>query len=34
MISREQADHYAHDWIEAWNSHDLDRTSRTAATTP
>jgi ketosteroid isomerase-like protein len=25
MISREQADHFAHEWIEAWNSHDLDR---------
>lgn len=25
MISREQADHFAQEWIEAWNSHDLDR---------
>ena len=25
MISRDQADHFAHEWIEAWNSHDLDR---------
>lgn len=25
MISREQADRFAHEWIEAWNSHDLER---------
>lgn len=25
MISREQADLFAHEWIEAWNSHDLVR---------
>ena len=25
MISRDFADHFARDWIEAWNSHDLDR---------
>ncbi len=25
MISREFADNFAGDWIEAWNSHDLDR---------
>lgn len=25
MITREQADQFAHEWIEAWNSHDLDR---------
>jgi SnoaL-like domain len=25
MISREQADHFAQDWIESWNSHDLGR---------
>jgi hypothetical protein len=24
MISAEQAVHFAHKWIEAWNSHDLD----------
>jgi ketosteroid isomerase-like protein len=23
VISREQADLFAHEWIEAWNSHDL-----------
>lgn len=25
MISRAQADHFAHEWIKAWNSHDLER---------
>jgi len=25
MISRDFADAFARDWIEAWNSHDLDR---------
>lgn len=25
MISREQADHFAHEWVQAWNSHDLER---------
>ena len=25
MITREQANHFAKEWIEAWNSHDLDR---------
>ena len=25
MISREFADTFARDWIEAWNSHDLDQ---------
>lgn len=25
MISREQADRFAQEWIEAWNSHDLER---------
>lgn len=25
MITREQADHFAREWIDAWNSHDLDR---------
>jgi ketosteroid isomerase-like protein len=25
VISREQADLFAHEWIEAWNSHDLVR---------
>lgn len=25
MIARERAEHFARDWIEAWNSHDLER---------
>lgn len=25
MISRDQAERFAHEWIEAWNSHDLER---------
>lgn len=25
MITRDFAEHFARDWIEAWNSHDLDR---------
>ena len=25
MITREQADRFAHEWIAAWNSHDLNR---------
>jgi ketosteroid isomerase-like protein len=25
MITRELADHFARDWIEAWNAHDLER---------
>lgn len=25
MLSFEQADHFAGDWIAAWNAHDLDR---------
>ncbi|MBI5116425.1 nuclear transport factor 2 family protein [Candidatus Poribacteria bacterium] len=25
MISKEQAAHFAHEWIEAWNSHDLEK---------
>lgn len=25
MITQEQADRFAHDWITAWNSHDLTR---------
>ena len=25
MITKEFAAHFAQDWIEAWNSHDLDR---------
>ncbi|MEI8304359.1 MAG: nuclear transport factor 2 family protein [Burkholderiales bacterium] len=25
MISQMQAEHFAHEWIEAWNSHDLSR---------
>ena len=25
MITRGFAEHFARDWIEAWNSHDLDR---------
>jgi ketosteroid isomerase-like protein len=25
MITKEFAEHFAQDWIEAWNSHDLDR---------
>ncbi len=25
MIAREHAEHFARDWIEAWNSHDLER---------
>jgi len=25
MITREQASRFAHEWIEAWNSHDLER---------
>ena len=25
MITREQADRFAHEWIAAWNSHDLTR---------
>ena len=25
MITLEFAEHFAHEWIEAWNSHDLDR---------
>ena len=25
MLTREFADRFAHDWIEAWNSHDLER---------
>ena len=25
MIAREQADDFARDWIESWNSHDLER---------
>jgi len=25
LIDRQFAERFAHDWIEAWNSHDLDR---------
>lgn len=25
MLTRDFAEHFARDWIEAWNSHDLDR---------
>jgi ketosteroid isomerase-like protein len=25
MITREFADHFAHEWIDAWNNHDLNR---------
>ncbi len=25
MIARERAEHFTRDWIEAWNSHDLER---------
>ncbi len=25
MLTREFADRFAHEWIEAWNSHDLGR---------
>lgn len=25
MLTREQAEHFAKEWIAAWNSHDLDR---------
>ena len=25
MLTREQAEAFAHEWIEVWNSHDLDR---------
>jgi hypothetical protein len=25
MITRELAERFAHEWIEAWNSHDLER---------
>ena len=25
MLSKEFADHFASDWIDSWNSHDLDR---------
>ena len=25
MIDKSFAEHYAHDWIDSWNSHDLDR---------
>lgn len=25
MITEEQAKDFAHDWIDAWNAHDLDR---------
>ncbi len=25
MIEQAFAEHFAHDWIESWNSHDLDR---------
>jgi hypothetical protein len=25
MITREFADHFAQEWIDAWNSHDLER---------
>jgi len=25
MISEESANKFAHDWIDSWNSHDLDR---------
>lgn len=25
MLTREFADHFASDWIDTWNSHDLDR---------
>lgn len=25
MFSLDQADHFANDWIAAWNAHDLDR---------
>lgn len=28
MITEEDADRFAHDWIEAWNTHDLDRIMR------
>ncbi len=24
MVTREQAERFAHEWIEAWNSHDLE----------
>lgn len=25
MITKEEANHFAREWIEAWNSHDLER---------
>ncbi len=25
MITKEFAEHFAQDWVESWNSHDLDR---------
>lgn len=25
MLTREFGEHFAHEWIEAWNSHDLER---------
>jgi hypothetical protein len=25
MLTQQQAQDFAQDWIEAWNSHDLDR---------
>lgn len=28
MIDHSFADHFAHEWIDAWNSHDLDRILR------
>jgi hypothetical protein len=32
VITKEFAQSFAHDWIEAWNSHDLDRFFRTMPT--
>lgn len=28
MLSQEQAEKFAHDWIDSWNAHDLDRILR------
>jgi len=25
MIDKQFAEHFAHDWIDSWNSHDIDR---------
>ena len=33
VMDREQARHFAEEWIAAWNSHDLERISRTMKTT-